>query len=44
MAVFAVADKDGKESTRFDGKTKGKTEDVKTPTGLSAESGGHHGN
>ena len=39
-----IYDKDGKEITRFDGKTKGRSEDVKTPTGLSAESGGHHGN
>jgi predicted dehydrogenase len=40
-----IHDKDGKEITRFDGKTKrGTTEDVKTPTGLSADSGGHHGN
>ena len=40
-----IQDKDGKEITRFDGKKKkGPAEDVKTPTGLSAESGGHHGN
>ncbi len=34
----------GKEITRFNGKQKGKTEEGTTPTGLSAESGGHHGN
>jgi len=40
-----VYDKDGKEVTRFDGKKKKETaSDVKTPTGLSADSGGHHGN
>ncbi|MGO8676719.1 MAG: Gfo/Idh/MocA family oxidoreductase [Limisphaerales bacterium] len=40
-----VYDNDGKEITRFNGKKKkGAAEDVKTPTGLSAESGGHHGN
>ncbi len=40
-----VFDKDGKEITRFDGrKRKDATDEVKTPTGLSAESGGHHGN
>ncbi len=40
-----IHDKDGKEIARFDGKTKKDAgEDVKTPTGLSAESGGHHGN
>ncbi len=37
-------DKDGKEITRFDGKKKGKADGVSTPAGLSAESGGHHGN
>jgi hypothetical protein len=41
----SIYDKDGKELTRFNGKKKINTaEDVKTPTGLSAESGGHHGN
>ena len=39
-----IHDKDGKEIARFNGKKKGNAEDVKTPTGLSAESGGHHGN
>jgi len=40
-----IYDKNGQEMTRFNGKTKGKkTDDVKNPTGLSAESGGHHGN
>jgi predicted dehydrogenase len=39
-----IHDKAGKEIARFDGKKKAKTDDVKTPTGLSAESGGHHGN
>jgi hypothetical protein len=40
-----IHDKDGKEITRFDGgKKENSAEDVKTPTGLSAESGGHHGN
>ena len=39
-----IHDKDGKEVTRFDGKKKGSGQDVKTPTGLSAESGSHHGN
>lgn len=39
-----IYDKDGKEFTRFDGKKKGSAQDVKTPTGLSAESGSHHGN
>jgi predicted dehydrogenase len=40
-----IHDKDGKEITRFNGKTKkDTTEEDKTPTGLSAESGGHHGN
>lgn len=40
-----IYDNSGKEITRFDGKAKKSTaEDVKTPTGLSAESGGHHGN
>lgn len=40
-----IYDKSGKEITRFDGKAKkGSAEDVRTPTGLSAESGGHHGN
>jgi predicted dehydrogenase len=40
-----IHDKDGKEIARFNGKKKkDATEDIKTPTGLSAESGGHHGN
>ncbi len=40
-----IHDKDGKEMLRFDGKKKKDTaSDVKTPTGLSADSGGHHGN
>jgi hypothetical protein len=39
-----VYDKAGKEMTRFTGKKKNEDGDVKTPTGLSAESGGHHGN
>ncbi|HWV98301.1 MAG TPA: Gfo/Idh/MocA family oxidoreductase [Candidatus Acidoferrum sp.] len=40
-----VYDKAGKEMTRFNGKKKGDAAaDVKTPTGLSAESGGHQGN
>jgi len=40
-----IHDKDGKEVVRFDGrKKKGATEDTKTPSGLSADSGGHHGN
>lgn len=39
-----IYDKAGKEVTRFDGKKKGKTDGVNTPVGLSAESGGHHGN
>ena len=40
-----IHDKDGKEITRFDGRKKNDAAaDVKTPTGLSAESGGHHAN
>lgn len=39
-----IYDRSGKEITRFDGKTKKSAEDVKTPTGLTGESGGHHGN
>jgi len=39
-----IYDKDGKELTRFDGKQKGTAGTVSTPVGLSAESGGHHGN
>lgn len=40
-----VYDKDGKQIVKFDGKAKkAPADDVKTPTGLSAESGGHHGN
>lgn len=38
-----VFDRDWKEVRRFDGKNQGAA-DVKTPTGLSAESGGHHDN
>jgi predicted dehydrogenase len=40
-----VLDKEGKEITRFGGnKKKAGAGEVTTPTGLSAESGGHHGN
>lgn len=39
-----VFDKDGKEIKKFDGKKKKDEESVKTPTGLTADSGGHHGN
>ncbi len=40
-----IYDKAGQELTRFNGKKKmDAAEGVKTPTGLSAESGGHHGN
>ena len=40
-----IYDKAGKEVTRFDGKKKKEAAaDIKTPTGLSAESGGHHAN
>jgi hypothetical protein len=40
-----IFDKDGKEVTRFTGeKKRGNGQGVRTPTGLSAESGGHHGN
>jgi hypothetical protein len=39
-----IHDKEGKEITRFNGKKKGKAEAGDTPVGLSAESGGHHGN
>ncbi len=39
-----IHDKSGKEIARFNGKKKGAAEDVKTPSGLSAESGGHHDN
>lgn len=39
-----VYDKAGKEITRFDGRKAKKTDAVATPTGLAAESGGHHGN
>lgn len=40
-----IFDKDGKQVVKFDGKKKNDTaEEVKTPTGLAAESGGHHGN
>ncbi len=40
-----IHDKDGKQIVKFDGK-KSKDADaaVKTPTGLQADSGGHHGN
>lgn len=39
-----IHDKDGKEIMKFDGKKKETGADVKTPTGLSADSSGHHGN
>jgi len=39
-----IFDKDGKEIVKFDGKKKKGEETVKTPTGLTADSGGHHGN
>jgi hypothetical protein len=40
-----VYDKEGKEITRFNGRSrKAATEDTKNPSGLSADSGGHHGN
>jgi predicted dehydrogenase len=39
-----IYDNNGKEVTRFDGKSKGKADGVNTPTGLLAESSGHHGN
>lgn len=39
-----IFDKDGKEIVKFDGKKKKGEEAVKTPTGLTADSGGHHGN
>lgn len=39
-----VFDRDGKQTMKFDGKAKKAADDVKTPTGLSADSGGHHGN
>ena len=40
-----IHDKDGKEITRFNGRSKREaTEDTKNPAGLSADSGGHHGN
>ena len=41
-----VHDKDGKEIARFDGKKKQQPagEEVKTPSGLSADASGHHGN
>jgi predicted dehydrogenase len=38
-----IHDKDGKEVTRFDGKKKNQKQDA-SPTGLSAESEGHHAN
>ncbi len=39
-----IFDKDGKEIMKFDGKKKKDEETIKTPTGHTAESGGHHGN
>jgi hypothetical protein len=39
-----IHDKDGKEIARFDGKKKRDATADATPTGLSAESSGHHGN
>jgi len=40
-----IFDKDGKQIVKFDGKkNKNADADVKTPTGLQADSGGHHGN
>ncbi len=40
-----IHDQDGKEIARFDGKKKKtQTADIKTPTGLSADASGHHGN
>ena len=39
-----IQDKEGKEITRFDGDKKGKGKDASTPTGLTGESPGHHGN
>jgi hypothetical protein len=40
-----IHDNDGKEIVRFDGKSKKESAaDVTTPTGLSADSSGHHGN
>ena len=40
-----VHDKDGKEITRFNGRSRNTAaEDTKNPSGLSADSGGHHGN
>jgi len=40
-----VYDKAGNQVTKFDGrKKKGATGDIKTPSGLSADSGGHHSN
>ena len=40
-----IHDRQGKQIARFDGRRKKDTaEEVKTPTGLSADSGGHHGN
>ena len=40
-----VYDRAGNQITKFDGRRKkGATDGIKTPTGLSADSGGHHGN
>lgn len=41
-----IFDKDGKQIVKFDGKSKkqDETANVKTPTGLVGDSGGHHGN
>ncbi|HOX56589.1 MAG TPA: Gfo/Idh/MocA family oxidoreductase [Candidatus Paceibacterota bacterium] len=39
-----VYDKYNKEITRFTGKRRSNVPDLKTPVGLTAESGGHHGN
>ncbi|HOM45629.1 MAG TPA: Gfo/Idh/MocA family oxidoreductase [Verrucomicrobiota bacterium] len=39
-----IYDRDGKEITRFTGRKKAAADSVKTPVGLTAESGGHHGN
>jgi predicted dehydrogenase len=39
-----VYDKDGKQIEKFDGKKKKGEASVQTPTGLTADSGGHHGN
>ena len=39
-----IHDKDGKMITRFPTASRKAADDTKTPTGLQAESGGHHGN